>query len=533
MRPGERSWFSREAIRERDIQRKIDAEHRREDKELKKTWKFFKKRLINAFIQQQMFHVTSEKNKPTIFQRLGGRRRRQVVQLVDAYWNSTELWYRVRTEDGFLPFGVRIVDLLNPDLVKDLMGSVMRPVRIEWNEVHPDRGLWVVVEPYGSVRGLPSELPYSKALDVIPDSRPPLTYVVGATQGGKILIRDLEKQIHMFVAGTTGYGKSVFLNQLIITILLRAKPSEVQFYLFDMKNGQELQAYEGLPHVAKFIKRKDDVVDALKQINAEIERRQRMFAAKNIKNLRDWNATQPDKLPRLVLIFDELAEILLDKRYKDEVEDCLESFAATARSSGGHLVSCTQSPRSDVVTGRLKVNVPVRISFAVPSFHDSMTVLDRPGAEQLSQVGRALLRQGNELIEVQCPNLTEDMLKELLKQVRSEYGAYDGDPEVTIADLVIYALDHLEGNMPHRTLFDEFNPLGLSDPRLREMLKELKTTGFILDGKPYRVIPGKGSRPSRIVEVTQKRLSVPQPVENDAVAKRERVLKGSAREQSA
>lgn len=509
MKWGEKAFFSQESRRDREIRRQLERERRKEDRQFAKMWKYFGKRLVNAFIQQQMMHVTSEKTRPNIFQRLKGRKRRQLVKLVDPFWNSQELWYRVKTEDGFLPWGTNIADFLKPELVEDLKLSVMRGVRIEYDQQRPWLGLWVVVEPFESVRGLPTELMFSKAIEMIPDSRPPLTFVLGAIEGGGIKLLNLEDFPHLLLAGATGYGKSNMERQIITTFVKRNSPRDIQLYLFDMKHGGEFQPFRNLPHVAKFVERKEDVLPALDELHQIVRDRWDLFKTKGKLKLRDWNATQRDqKLPVIAAIFDELGTVMLDKKYRNDVEAKISDLASICRSAGICLIVSTQRPSSDVITGLIKVNFDGRIAFSMPSGYDSRTVLDIFGAEGLrGHKGRAVFMEGVVPIEAQTPLLTDAVRDDYLRQIRSDNNlAEDDSIQVRMEDVLLYGLEQLDGKLPYRVLLEEFSPLGLTEPKLMDMLREAERRGAVIDGQPYRVIPGKQGKSRRIEKVRQSAL---------------------------
>src|SRR5689334_1995168 len=175
-----KAWFGIEASKRRIRNQKLEDAARELDKDMKTASKFYKKRLINACTQQQLSYMMRNDLAPSKLRGLlTGKRKFQQVRLADALYSETELWFRVITEDGNLPFGTGIEDFVNPDFAKNLALSTFRPTRVEWDDHNPDRGLWLVVEVEGSVRGLPSELPYSKAYDLITASRPPLTFPLG------------------------------------------------------------------------------------------------------------------------------------------------------------------------------------------------------------------------------------------------------------------------------------------------------------------------------------------------------------------
>jgi DNA segregation ATPase FtsK/SpoIIIE-like protein len=214
-----------------------------------------------------------------------------------------------------------------------------------------------------------------------------LTFALGRDVAGHARATDLAKMPHLLIAGATGSGKSVMVNALISSLLCRAKPDEVRLVLVDLKRV-ELSAYNGLPHLmVPVITETERAKAALKWAVQEMENRYRRFAGANARNLAGFNegrADPADRLPYIVIIIDELADLMM--REGKNVEEPVVRLAQKARATGIHMVLATQRPSVNVVTGLIKANFPSRIAFAMASQIDSRTILDMPGAEDL--IGR-------------------------------------------------------------------------------------------------------------------------------------------------
>ena len=214
-----------------------------------------------------------------------------------------------------------------------------------------------------------------------------LTFALGRDVAGHARATDLGKMPHLLIAGATGSGKSVMVNALITSLLCNATPNEVRLVLMDLKRV-ELSAYNGLPHLmVPVIIEPERAKAALKWAVAEMENRYRRFAGATARNIAGFNETRADpadKMPYLVIIIDELADLMM--REGKNVEDPIVRLAQKARATGIHLVLATQRPSVNVVTGLIKANFPSRIAFAMASQIDSRTILDMPGAEDL--IGR-------------------------------------------------------------------------------------------------------------------------------------------------
>jgi len=224
-----------------------------------------------------------------------------------------------------------------------------------------------------------------------------LTFALGRDVAGRAQAVDLAKMPHLLIAGATGSGKSVMVNALITSLLCNSSPDDVRMILVDLKRV-ELAAYNGLPHLmVPVITEPERAKAALKWAVNEMENRYRRFAgatARNIRAFNDSRADPEDRMPYIVLVVDELADLMM--REGKHVEDPIVRLAQKARATGIHMVLATQRPSVNVVTGLIKANFPSRIAFAMASQIDSRTILDAPGAEDL--IGRGdMLYQPSDL----------------------------------------------------------------------------------------------------------------------------------------
>ena len=265
-------------------------------------------------------------------------------------------------------------------------------------------------------------------LDVVPkslnDSK--LLVTLGKDILGKPVFCEINKTPHLLVAGSTGSGKSVCINSMLISILMRSKPDEVKLVLVDPKKV-ELSMYNGVPHLLTPVvtdPRKANIV--LKKIVSEMDRRYDLFEQTGTKNIAGYNTYiekknktkdehgQTKKMPYIVVIIDELADLMLVAA--KEVEDSIMRITQMARAAGIHLIVATQRPSTDVITGVVKANIPSRISFAVSSSIDSRTILDMTGAEKLLGKGDMLfLPQGENIpIRIQGTFISDEEIKSVV-----------------------------------------------------------------------------------------------------------------------
>lgn len=277
------------------------------------------------------------------------------------------------------------------------------------------------------LESVPSHLEKSKLLTVL-----------GRDIMGNPQYMEINKTPHLLVAGSTGSGKSVCINSLIVSMLMRSKPDEVKLVLVDPKKV-ELSMYNGIPHLlAPVVTDPKKANIALKKMVVEMERRYEEFERTGTKNIAGYNdyidkqnegvpeCNQLRKLPFIVVIIDELADLMLVAA--KEVEDSIMRITQMARAAGIHLIVATQRPSTDVITGVVKANIPSRISFAVSSSIDSRTILDMTGAEKLLGKGDMLFKpQGENVpIRIQGTFISDEEIKTVVDYVCSQQKArYD------------------------------------------------------------------------------------------------------------
>ena len=223
------------------------------------------------------------------------------------------------------------------------------------------------------------------------DATSKLTVALGRDVAGTPIVADLAKLPHLLIAGQTGSGKSVSINSIICSLLMSSTPDEVRLILADPKRV-ELAGFNNIPHlVVPVVTDHDKILNALYWAVGEMDRRYRLFARATARNIEAYNAVRsgPDKVPYIVLIVDELADLMMSAPI--QVEKAITRLAQLARATGIHLVVATQRPSVDVITGLIKANIPARIAFATASSIDSRTILDMTGAEKLLGRGDMLV----------------------------------------------------------------------------------------------------------------------------------------------
>lgn len=265
-----------------------------------------------------------------------------------------------------------------------------------------------------------------------------LVVALGKDVSGKPIFAMLDKMPHLLIAGATGSGKSVCVNTIITSLLMRAKPDEVKLILVDPKKV-ELSVYNGVPHLlAPVVTDPKKAAGVLREVVTEMERRYDVFASVNARNIKGYNeiarkfndgkpeSEKKEILPYQVVILDEVADLMMVA--SKDVEDCIMRISQMARAAGIHLIVATQRPSTDIITGVIKANIPSRIAFAVSSSIDSRTILDTSGAEKLLGKGDMLFSPmgSSSPVRVQGCFVSDDEVASIVHYVTSQQEAtYD------------------------------------------------------------------------------------------------------------
>lgn len=288
-------------------------------------------------------------------------------------------------------------------------------------------------KPYVGIEVPNSQISFVSFSDVIQSaiqSPKPLDVPLGRDISGNVRLCDITKMPHMLIAGSTGSGKSVCINGIITSILMKTKPHEVKLMMIDPKMV-ELNVYNGIPHLlTPVVTNPRKAAQALQKVVAEMEKRYELFASMGMRNIDGYNAhveqynretgENNPTLPYIVVIVDELADLMMVA--SNEVEDAIIRLAQMARAAGIHMILATQRPSVDVITGIIKANVPSRIAFAVSSGTDSRTIIDANGAEKLLGRGDMLyMPMGeNKPIRVQGAFLTDVEVERIVDFVKNQ-----------------------------------------------------------------------------------------------------------------
>ncbi len=304
------------------------------------------------------------------------------------------------------------------------------------------------------------------------DAESRLAFALGKNVAGENVVTDIAKMPHVLIAGSTGSGKSVCINTLITSIIYKAKPSEVKLVMVDPK-VVELSVYNGIPHLLiPVVTDPKKAAGALAWAVQEMVHRYSLFAEKSVRDIKGYNeALEKEeldgKLPQIVIIIDELADLMMVA--PNDVEDAICRLAQMARAAGMHLVIATQRPSVDVITGIIKANIPSRIAFAVSSQVDSRTILDMAGAEKLLGKGDMLFYPigASKPIRVQGAFVSDKEVEKIVDFIKS-------NGEVTYNEDILESIEKANSTDKELDMKDEEDD---TDPFLMEAIETVIEVG--------------------------------------------------------
>ena len=329
-----------------------------------------------------------------------------------------------------------------------------------------------------------------------------LSVALGKDVAGKTIIADIGKMPHVLIAGSTGSGKSVCINSIITSIIYNAKPSEVKLVMVDPK-VVELSVYNGIPHLLiPVVTDPKKAAGALAWAVQEMDDRYNKFAQKGVRDLKGYNKAiekenENAKLPQIVIIIDELADLMMVAA--KEVEEAICRLAQKARAAGMHLVIATQRPSVDVITGLTKANVPSRIAFAVSSQVDSRTILDSTGAEKLLGKGDMLFYPvgASKPLRVQGAFVSDDEVEKIVDFIKMNAG------EVSYSEDIIESIE--KSNKSDKELLESEACEDDSDPFLQDAIETVIETGQASTSFIQRRFKVGYARAGRIIDQMEER----------------------------
>jgi hypothetical protein len=492
-----------ELMRRREIERR-----RKMEKLLVTEGQLYWDRLQGALDRHGHMHRTTKEDG-------GGMRVTKHVEFSDVKMLPEALWYRIDTSR--LPFGVSINDLVrNEALLVDLSISCGRRISTRFSE---DKGAWFIVERAVGVRGIPDHVRLDEMIAGMPASSDGLTIVMGMAINSKPVYRSLGRMYNMLIGGTTGAGKSNFVNVLLTTLIRRNTPDRLKLVLVDLKGGLEFQFYEGIPHLIPvpdvapngIADQNTQVPGVLNFIHREGERRMDVLREAGYKSIGRYNAHARGgrRLPHIVLVIDEWADVMYMPALKRECEELLANIAQRFRAVGIHVILCTQIPKAEVISTRIKGVLPAKVAFGVPSIPASMVMIDNADAKGLTPSGRYIFQWEGQY-EIQAPFINEEQINEIVQSaIKGETIVTDRSHDVTQLELLEWALAHDNGYLTRDTVHAQFSKRGLARAELDTWLAELEGQQIVIGTSLYKIEKAKGARPRRLVPIDEDADDIP------------------------
>ena len=315
-----------------------------------------------------------------------------------------------------------------------------------------------------------------------------LPIALGKSISGMPLIGDLTTMPHLLIAGTTGSGKSVCINTIIVSLLYKLSPELCKFILIDPKM-LELSAYEGIPHLlSPVITDSKKAASALGWTVREMNSRYKLMSREGVRNIDGYNAKHKLKMPYIVVVVDEMSDLMLVAG--KEIENYIQKLSQMARAAGIHIIMATQRPSVDVITGTIKANFPTRISFRVSSKIDSRTILGEQGAEQLLGNGDMLfMSSANRIVRIHGPYVSEKEIEKITNILRAQ-GEPDYIDEITANDKVESSISDTDGE---------------TDDLYNEALDIVKTEGKASTSFLQRKLQIGYNRAARIIDMMEEK----------------------------
>jgi len=509
-------WNKRPWREKTEIEKEQEAEIKARQKELatlRRESKIFCRRASNAYARMGLCYF------PPIQQRnlINGVKK---VQFSNVVVERNAIWLQIDTNR--LPWGVDILRLIHDEgVLTNLSASLRHHVQGKYDV---ERGAWLCIERGRGVRGIPQNVTWEKMFNLLPKDAHRLTIPFGESVNSTRLYRNLRDFPHLLIAGSTGQGKTSFLNVILATLIKNNTPDDMKLVLVDLKNGIEFTMYKGVPHLWKMggdntpeeeqiapdgiVGRPEKVLLLLERLKREGERRLHLFKRLEVTNIDEYNrGRSKSRMSRIVVMIDEWARVALSPE-GSKADNLMSEITATYRAVGFHVILATQTPVRQVISTLIKTNFNARLAFGVPTNVSSMVILDTGRAKGLQPAGRAIFQSGTQVIETQVPYITKTELIAVLDESRNDGGRVE--ETVSMLDIFRYSLDHLDGNLTKQRIFEQFRGK-IGKTALEDKLKSMDDLLVDVDGTEYIVRPPEGFGIPRRLEFYEPEVVIPTP----------------------
>jgi len=498
-------WNNRPWREKTEIEKEREAEIKARKKMthiLRKESKLFMNRASNTYARMGMCYV------PPLHARsmFNGIKK---IRFMNVVADPNAIWLQIATDR--LPWGVDILQIIHDEgILTNLSASLRHHVQGYYDV---EKGAWLCIERGRGVRGIPQTVLYGKMINLIPEKAHRLTIPFGETVNSRRIYKSLREFPHLLIAGSTGQGKTCYLNVILACLIHNNTPNDLKIVLVDLKNGIEFDMYKEVPHLWKMggkgknkkeeiapegiVGRPEKVILLLERMIIEGERRLNLFRRLKVTNIDEYNRGRTkSRMSRILMVIDEWARVALSPDGK-RADTILSEITATYRAVGFHVILATQMPIARVVSTLIKTNFSGRLAFGVPDINSSMVILGSGRAKGLEPVGRAILQHGTKIIETQVPYITKSELLAVLDESRADGGRVED--EVGMLEIFQYSLVKLDGSLSVRPLYKKFQDR-IAYNALADKLKTMDGLFVDVDGIEYEVIPGDGGANPRRLE---------------------------------
>jgi hypothetical protein len=443
----------------------------------------------------------------------------RIPQIQQIILKPDKIYYQIRTTSqnlidkwlgvwrSALPYGVDIRSLTSDDTLENLTAACGRVVTVERSK--RSQNLFYVVSRLDSADGIPNRIIYDQVIEHYPTERHEKTpFVGGVGQDRKAIAFDFEEYPHVLIGGASGGGKSNFINQLLATLITMNTPEQLRLVLIDNKGGVELSHFDSIPHLLyPTITQTSDVLPALVDVRKILNERLAAFKTIGARTLQKFNQKAKQKIPRIIVIVDEMATIIGLGGLTADIHNELRVITSQGRAVGINMVICTQHPSVDVLPGWIKTNMTLRIASKMPNHVSSQIVVDSISASILPDVpGRMVFRRGGFEMVLQTPLIEDAGVRRAVKLARA-FQTDGGGPapvpvptvqsfsEEDFIGIAVEKLDnHLSANRAHELLSNDVVTLRALREVMHAVVKRAEREGGIMHKeKCYQVIKkGRG-----------------------------------------
>lgn len=444
-----------------------------------------------------------------------GERVKKVAIRTPYVMREEAIYLHVDLRPGRSPRGIGVDELSNPAVLSNLSVACGHRVLHKYT---PEKGFWYIIEREVGVRGIPAHVQYDMILSGRPASADGLSLPLGVGESKRPIWKSLGQMQSMLVAGTTGGGKSNYLNVLICTMLRHNSKKRLRFLLVDLKGGVEFSYYTGIPHllpiplpteqepdrIAAIIEHREDVITAFEWLAKEGERRLALLKADHTKHIGDYNYHHRNEpMAHIVCVVDEWADVRLEPKLGKTAQELLINIASRFRAVGIHMIICTQTPNKDVVDIRVKNVLPARVAFACPSPHASILIVGTARAAGLEPTGRAIFDWGASQMELQTPMINDKTVDEMVASaIRGQWEEIEiAAHDVTDQEIYMWAVNENNGGLEYRGVWGKFRNRGMSQQYAQTFCKSSDNQIVIVGATAYKIIPGNRRNGRRLLPV--------------------------------